>query len=90
MLLNIPPVAVAAAAAAALSQPGADLPGLADGEVEEGGAEGGAVGGVQERVDRRVAPSCDKWSCLYFNFACILTMTNVENFSNEQKCFLSL
>ena len=60
MLLNIPPVTVAPAAAAALSQPGADLPGLADGEVEEGGAEGGAVGGVQERVDRRVAPSCDK------------------------------
>ena len=65
MLLNIPPVAVAAAAAEALSQPGADLPGLANGEVEEGGAEGWAAGGVQERVDRRVAPSCDKWSCLY-------------------------
>ena len=40
------------AAAAALSQPGADLPGLADGEVKEGGAEGRTVGGVQERVYR--------------------------------------
>ena len=60
MLSNIPPFTVAPAAAAALSQPGADLPGLANGEVEEGGAEGWAAGGVQERVDRRVAPSCDK------------------------------
>ena len=60
MVLNIPPVAVAATAAAALSQPGADHPCLADGEVKEGGAEGGAVGGVQKWVDRRVAPSCDK------------------------------
>ena len=52
MLLNIPPVSVATAAAAALSQPGADFPGLPDGEVEEGGAEGRTVGGVQERVYR--------------------------------------
>ena len=52
------PAALAALAPAALANCFADLPHLANGEIEEGGAEGGAVGGVQEGVDCRVAPSC--------------------------------
>ena len=51
------PAALAALAAAALADSFADFPHLADGEIEEGGAEGGAVGGVQEGVDCGVAPS---------------------------------
>ena len=57
-----PAAAVGAAAAAALDSaalphPVAHLDAFADGELEEGGAELGAVGSIQERVDRRVAPS---------------------------------
>ena len=51
------PAPLAALAAAALADSGTDFPHLADGEIEEGGAEGGAVGGVQEGVDCGVAPS---------------------------------
>ena len=87
IMVIIPPVTIAAAAAAVLFQPGADLPGLADGEVEEGGAEGGAAGSVQERVDCRVAPSCDKCkqflNFLKLNVSC---MTVKNSYHVHDKC----